>query len=84
MNTKVCKILGNAIADRRNAINMTQETLASHVGLNPRSIQRIEAGSEMPRYDTLFRIADILGITPDTLIMPMWDFWKDNRSEDSL
>lgn len=45
MNTKACKALGEAIAKQRSVKDMTQESLASRVGLSPRSIQRIEAGT---------------------------------------
>ena len=80
MNTKVCKALGEAIASQRSAKGMTQEVLALEVGLSPRSIQRIEAGSEQPRYETLFRIALALDIEPNSFISPMWNSWCENHS----
>ncbi len=80
MNTEVCKALGEAIAKQRSAKNMTQEALASSVGLSPRSIQRIEAGTEQPRYEALFNIALALGTEPDSFILPMWNCWREDQS----
>ena len=75
MNTEVCKALGKAIAEQRSLMNITQEDLASKTGLNPRSIQRIEAGREQPRYETLFKIALALDSEPQNFIHPMWANW---------
>ncbi len=75
MNTDACKALGEAIAHYRNDAGITQEELADRVDLNARSIQRIEAGAEQPRYDTLFKIARALNTTPDQFIRPMWERW---------
>ena len=75
MNTDACKALGEAIAQQRNELGITQEDLAARVDLSSRSIQRIEAGTEQPRYETLFRIARALNTTPDQFILPMWERW---------
>ena len=75
MNTDVCKALGDAIAQQRNAAGITQEDLAAKVDLSARSIQRIEAGTEQPRYETLFKIAHALDTTPDQFVLPMWERW---------
>ncbi|SEN59757.1 helix-turn-helix domain-containing protein [Nitrosomonas marina] len=75
MNTDVCKALGDAIAKQRNDTGITQEDLAARVDLSSRSIQRIEAGTEQPRYETLFKIARALNTTPDQFIRPMWERW---------
>jgi len=76
MNTDVCKALGDAIAQQRNVTGITQEDLAAKVDLSARSIQRIEAGTEQPRYETLFKIAYALNTTPDHFILPMWERWS--------
>lgn len=75
MNTDACKALGKAIAQQRNDTGITQEELATRIDLSTRSIQRIEAGTEQPRYETLFRIARVLNTTPDQFILPMWERW---------
>ncbi len=72
---EVCKALGEAIAKHRNATGVTQDNLATKVYLSTRSIQRIEAGAEQPRYETLFKIAHALNTTPDDFISPMWKCW---------
>ncbi len=76
--------LGQTIAAARKKAGFTQERLAAKVNLNTRSLQRIEAGEDFPRYTTLFTIADALSITPDQLIMPMWDYWHANMRPTDL
>jgi len=79
MNTDACKALGKTIAQQRNDTGITQEELAASVDLSTRSIQRIEAGAEQPRYETLFKIAFALGAEPDAFILPMWECWKSSQ-----
>ena len=76
MDIEIRKAMGAAIAERRNQQNMTQEALASEIGLSPRSVQRIEAGVEQPRYETLFKISSVLNTDPSTFINPMWNCWN--------
>lgn len=47
---------------------MTQERLAEAVSLNPRTIQKIEAGSVNILVTTLLRIAKELGCSWDDLL----------------
>lgn len=42
---------------------MTQETVALNAGLDRPSLVKIEAGKQSPSADTLFRIAEALGVS---------------------
>ena len=51
--------LGIRIAALRQNHNYTQEALAEELGINVRSLQRIEAGETNPRAQTLTKLNDI-------------------------
>ncbi len=51
--------LGLRIASLRHKHNYTQEALAEKLGINCRSLQRLEAGETNPRAQTLTKLNDI-------------------------
>lgn len=51
--------LGQHIASLRRKYNYTQEALAEQLGINTRSLQRIEAGETTPRAQTLSKLNDV-------------------------
>ncbi|MHA4895724.1 DUF4870 domain-containing protein [Pedobacter sp. PWIIR3] len=60
--------LAKRIKELRARKGMSQEELAEKSQLSLRTVQRIEGGETEPRGDTLQRLAEALGITPDELI----------------
>ncbi|WP_276089972.1 helix-turn-helix domain-containing protein [Pedobacter sp. JY14-1] len=69
--------LAKKIKELRARKGMSQEELAQKSGLSLRTVQRIEGGETEPRGDTLQRIANTLGITPDDLFD--WTEFEDTR-----
>lgn len=61
------RFIGNKIAMKRVAMNISQEELAERVGISRVSIVRIENGNQIPRTKTATRICEALGMTPDDL-----------------
>lgn len=59
------KIIGKRIEEQRTAIRpqLTQESLASAIGVQPYDIARFESGKETPDTKTIARIAHTLGCT---------------------
>ncbi|MEV0526654.1 helix-turn-helix transcriptional regulator [Streptomyces sp. NPDC050439] len=55
--------LGARIRAVRQEARMTQETVALNAGLDRPSLVKIEAGKQSPSADTLFRIAEALGVS---------------------
>lgn len=51
----------------RNLKGLTQEVLAEKIGINWRQLVRIEAGESFIKSDTLYKICNILKITPNVL-----------------
>ncbi len=60
--------LGANIRDRRNAIGMTQSTLAEKVGVKRTSIANIESGAQGVLVHQLLSIAKALKVSPTTLM----------------
>lgn len=52
---------------RKNA-NLSQEGLAARVGLTRTSISNLEAGRQRLRLDTVYLLAEVLGIAPHDLL----------------
>ena len=62
------RAFGANIRRERNALGMTQEKLADKVGLNPRTIQKIEAGKLNVLLTTVLRFGKALGCSWDSLL----------------
>ncbi len=64
------------IKNLRNRKGFTQEQLSEESKLSLRTIQRIEKGESIPRGDTLVKLTQALGVTPDDLLE--WEIPEDN------
>lgn len=62
MITKNDRRLGKMIKRKRKARNLTQEDLATHVGVTGKYIQYLESAKRKPAIRTLYRIARVLGV----------------------
>jgi len=54
--------LAQVIYDRRTSLGVTQESLANNIGVDRKTINRIENGHFSPNLDTLVRIFTALNI----------------------
>ncbi len=52
--------IAEQVAERRQALGLSQRQLAELTGTTQSAIARLEAGGRPPRIDTLMRIADAL------------------------
>ena len=59
----------NHIKDLRLALGMTQEALASAVGVRKMSISRWESGQDIPRADRAIRLAEVLKCSVEELAL---------------
>jgi transcriptional regulator with XRE-family HTH domain len=55
------------LKELRTARKLTQVRVAELLGISPRVYHRWESGSATPYFDTVVKIADILGVTLDEL-----------------
>ena len=60
--------LATKIKDLRTRKGLSQEQLSEETKLSLRTIQRIEKGESTPRGDTLIKLTNALGVTPDDLL----------------
>lgn len=59
--------IGGRIAVERGRLGLTQWQLARRAGIGRVTLVRIENGQQDPTVTTLVRIADALGVTPQSL-----------------
>ena len=57
--------IGRAIAERRIALRLTQQTVADLAGVSRSSIQALERGSGSVKFGTVMEIANVLGMRVD-------------------
>ncbi|MBE0674294.1 MAG: helix-turn-helix transcriptional regulator [Bacteroidales bacterium] len=50
------------LKERRESLQVTQETLAEMAGVGLRTLKQIESGTGNPTLSTLTKIADVLGL----------------------
>jgi transcriptional regulator with XRE-family HTH domain len=60
--------LGEALRDIRTQRGMTQEQLASELGVRQSTISMIEIGENSPSVELLIRIARALNVTLDSIM----------------
>ena len=72
---EIAKFIGDKIAKRREALGLSQETLADRAGMHRTSISPLELGKHAPRVGNLRPLANALEIAPWELLPP--DFLPD-------
>lgn len=60
--------LGDAIRERRETLDLSQEAFAAECGLHRTYISQLERGLKSPTVRTLALIAEKLGLAPDALL----------------
>ena len=71
---QVAGYLGPRIRRIRRGLDMSQENLADNAGIHRTQISLIEHGEQLPRIDTLIRLAGGLGVAPCELLGGI--FWE--------
>jgi transcriptional regulator with XRE-family HTH domain len=65
------RLLGERFRAERNQVGLSQMELANLAGMNVANYGRIERGLGNPNFDTLVRLAGVLGVDPGTMISGM-------------
>ena len=71
---KKISFLGENIQTIRKHRGMKQQELADKIGINMQSLSKIERGVNFPTFDTLEKIMDVLGVTPNELLSGEWKY----------
>ena len=67
---------GAQVKQLRTEQGMTQEELSQRSGLAIRFLQDVEAGNKQASIKTVFKLADGLGVTPDTNTRRLLKSWQ--------
>ena len=60
--------IGRSLKEQRIRRFMTQEQFAKLIGISSRQLVRIERNDVDPRFSTITKIAERLGVEPDDLV----------------
>jgi transcriptional regulator with XRE-family HTH domain len=60
--------IGHSVRGQRVRRFMTQEQLAKDAGISPRQLVRIERNQVEPRFSTIIKLAEALGVEPSELV----------------
>lgn len=63
------KYLGQRLRQFRKDARLTQNQLAKKAGITPTYLSIIERGAQLPRLETFIRLANILSVSADDLLM---------------
>lgn len=63
----LAKSTGAKIRELRIARGMSQRELAESIGMTRVSLTRIEAGEQLPDWTTVVNLAELFGVTTETL-----------------
>ena len=66
--SEINKLFGGVLRSARDSENMTQDDLATAIGLSRTAITNIEAGKQGTTIEILYRIAKVLGVEPSDLL----------------
>jgi transcriptional regulator with XRE-family HTH domain len=71
---------GDDLKKIREDKNMTQKELANKSGLSEISIRKYESGDRTPKYRSILKIANALGVGLDNFLIPLNNFFTDNSN----
>jgi transcriptional regulator with XRE-family HTH domain len=63
----VATTIGAALRAARERTGLTQDQLSTRTGMSPQVLSRLERGDTDPRWSTVVRIANALGVSLDAL-----------------
>lgn len=66
-------IVGRVIQKFREEKGKSQEVISGFAGIGRTHLSAIERGERKPTLETLFRIADALGVKPSTIVAAIED-----------
>ena len=68
MNTEYQQLFGNRVRELRKARELSQVELAAKVGIDRSYMGFLERGERNPSLEVIAKIAEALGVEPDTLL----------------
>ena len=68
VNPYLNRYIGGRLREVRLFRGLSQKTLAERAGISQTQLSKIERNVSAPRYSTIYRLADALGVTPEWLL----------------
>lgn len=70
-NSQLNELIGSRIRERRLAMQLTREDLAEKPGvdISPRAISMIEMGVEVPSFEVLLKLCNVLDSSPTSILL---------------
>ncbi len=78
------RAFGGRVQARRKALGLTQEDLASLAKVDRKHISSIETGKAAPRLSTFMRIAESLGMPPQSQLLEGFRWTRDEHGTGRL
>ena len=63
------KLIGSRIRKRRKALHLTQDYVAEYLDFSNNTVSSIENGKQGITLETLFKLCDLLDVTPNHLLL---------------
>lgn len=63
------KLVGSRIRNRRKALHLTQDYVAEYLNVSNNTVSSMENGKQGITLETLFKLCDLLGVTPNHLLL---------------
>ena len=63
------EVLGQHIQQLREARGLTVADVMRETGMKHCTIRKVEAGRNYPRFDTIIMLCQVLGVSPNRLLM---------------
>ena len=67
-DTKIKQMIGLKIKSFRKSKGLTQEELATIIGFEQKNFSRLETGKSLPKIDTVIKMINKAGISPEFLL----------------
>lgn len=71
------KAIGSRIALRRRALGLRQYEVCEKIGVNDKYLSNLETARSVPSIEVLLNLCEVLGTTPDYLLLG----WQSEPSE---
>lgn len=71
--------LGNCIRERRQAVHLSQETLAEQIGVSPNTVSRIEGGQTAMSVEIFQKLVQILGMDANRILLQERNLFADDQ-----
>ncbi len=75
----VKKLIGIEIKKARQNSNLTQEQLGVAIDVDWRSVQRFEYGIDLPKQESMFKLAKALDVHPATFLEKAYSYWLEEN-----